>query len=109
MGVQGAKPPAGARGVPLWRQLKGCRVLPAGVSGVALAFLFFARRRRRRAKREKEVFRGHPEPRQRAGRPLQSRINIVKLTPKGDTQIAAEGWRPSALPFLRLTTRLVVR
>jgi len=43
MGVQGAKPPAGARGVPHRRQLKGCRGLPAGVWGVPkLLFPFLA-------------------------------------------------------------------
>jgi hypothetical protein len=49
------------------RELKGCRVLPAGVWGVP-NFLFFslAASGGEYKKEEKEVFRGHPEPRSRA-------------------------------------------
>ncbi len=42
--------------------------------GCPQCFFLTSRRLRRRAKQEKEVLRGHPAPRQRAGRPLQSRF-----------------------------------
>src|SRR5260370_32290749 len=51
--------------------LKG-RSLPTGVLGVPNASLSSSRRLRRREKQEKDVLRGHPAPRQRARRPLQS-------------------------------------
>src|SRR6266700_530084 len=73
----------GAGGIPFGVNLRGAGSSLPGFQGCPLMVLFFARRLRRRAKREKEVFRGHPEPWQRAGRPLQSHRKIVKLTPKG--------------------------
>src|SRR5436305_15345378 len=76
---------------PLWRQLKGCRVLPAGVSGVSPDGPFLCSPPQAASKKRKRSFSGprhtvpqtaFPEPRQRAGRPLQSHRKIVKLTPK---------------------------
>src|SRR6266849_6099147 len=84
-------------GVLLWRQLKGCRVLPAGFQGCPLRFLFFSRRLRRRAKREKEVFRRHPEPRQRAAA-LCNLTNDTTLPTTNFTPNPGKGRLPFAIP-----------
>ena len=63
---------------PLWRQLKGCRVLPAGVSGVSPDGPFLCSPPQAASKKRKRSFSGTP-------------------------QTSAEGWLPSALPLLMTT------
>ena len=120
MGVQGAKPPAGARGVPHRRQLKGCRGLPAGEQGCCKV-LFPASVRgaapnlgqcpnvliscappQAARKRGKRGFSGAPRTPQRGGCPFEPRSRVVKLTPKGVSSL-------SLLPKRLDTGALVVK
>src|SRR5260370_25888585 len=81
--------------------LKG-RSLPTGVWGVPNASLSSSRRLRRREKQEKDVLRGHPAPRQRARRPLQSRLESASpknLPLKGVDPLAGFGVSPMLFPL----------
>ena len=86
-------------GHPYRRQLKGCRVFPAGVWGVPKFFFSSLAAAGGEQKEKKRFFGDTPNPAKGLA-PLGTPPEIVKLTPKGDTPNPAKGLAPLGTPLI---------